>query len=627
MNSLVRNLHKWHFFDALRITRKGTQLLLKEGPFTLLNTARLRFRDPLQYQFHQWLKINPVLPSEYEKMAAEAAAFSFQPLISIIMPVYNVDPVWLQKCIDSVIGQIYPNWELCIADDGSSRPDTLNLLRYFDTVYDRIKICYMEQNEGIAGATNQALEMATGEFIGLLDSDDELAPEALFEVVKLLNEDPHVDFIYSDEDKLSIGGRRCEPFFKPDWSPDLLYSHMYTCHFGVYRTAIARQIGGFKKEFEGSQDYDFVLRFIERTGKIRHIPKILYHWRKIPGSGADRYDAKNTDNVSFDALKEAVTRTGGGTVEKGLRLGTFRVRRTIAGEPLVSIIMPCRDRSDLSKQCIDSIREKSTWSRYEILVVDNNSRENATLSYLEQLRNQQGCRVFSFDGPYNFSAINNMASREAAGDVLVFVNNDIEVITADWLEVMLELCQQPDVGAVGPMLLYPDNTIQHAGVILGVGGISNHAFYRTDPGAYSYFNQANVIRNYSALTGACLMVRKEVYEKMGGLDETNCPIDYNDIDFCLRLWEKGYRVVYTPFATLYHHEGATLGRRENPEYKSTKARLGRLFHHQDNPGSRQVLDPEAAFMQAKWGKQIADDPFYNPNLARHMFDFSLRLRD
>ncbi|MEK7817974.1 MAG: glycosyltransferase family 2 protein, partial [Actinomycetota bacterium] len=361
-------------------------------------------------------------------------------------------------------------------------------------------------------------------------------------------------------------------------------------------------------------------------GRVRHIPRLLYHWRKIPGSGAERYDAKNTDDASRGALMEAVNRTGGGTVERGLRLGTFRVRRKISRQPLVSLVMPCRDKVELTRQCIDSIREKTTWPYYEILIVDNDSSDPATLAYLEQLRDAENCRVFSYKKPYNFSAINNMAAREAGGDFLVFINNDIEVKTGDWLEAMIEVCQHGKVGAVGPMLLYPDNTIQHAGVVLGTGGICNPAFYRTGPEAYSYFNQAHVIRNYSALTGACMMVRKAAFQEMGGFDEVNFPIDYNDIDFCLRLWEKGYRVVYTPFAVLFHHEGATLGYRENPEYDKTKSVIERKLQEAvANPGNER--DPEARLMLEKWGKIIADDPFYNPNLARNRFDFSLRLQD
>ena len=514
------------------------------------------------------------------------------------MPVYNVDPVWLQKSIDSVTRQIYPNWELCIADDASTREDTKKLLNNLDRDNGKINVCFMEKNEGISGATNKALAMATGEFIGLLDNDDELAPEALFEVVKLLNEDPEADFIYSDEDKLSAEGKPCEPFFKPDWSPDLLYCHMYTCHFGVYRKEIADRIGGFRKEFDGSQDYDFVLRFIEQIGRIRHIPKILYHWRKVPGSTAEAYDIKSSDDASLRALEEAVARTGGGTVEKGLHLGTFHVRRKIAGQPLVSIIIPCRDKVEFTKRCFNSIRRMADYHPCEILVVDNCSVEAATREFFDEIAGTEGCRVLPYDAPFNYAGINNMAAREATGDVLLFLNNDTEVISREWLVPMLELATRSDVGAVGAKLVFEDDTIQHAGILLGAGGIANHAFYRFPVGRHSYFNQADTIRNCSAVTGACMMTRKGLFLEAGGFDEANCPIAFNDVDYCLRLREQGYMIVYTPYAVLYHYEAVSRGSKD---------------------------DPEANYMEKRWGHLIRNDPYFNPNFSRKRFDFSLKI--
>ena len=581
--------------------QKALKILFTEGPAPLARSIRMSLTNPLSKQYKQWLLENPLTDADLARMRAEQQGFARRPLISIITPVYNVDEKWLSRCIDSVMAQAYSNWELCLADDASTEGHVRGVLERYRAKDQRVKVVYLAENQGIAGATNAALELASGEYTGLLDNDDELTPDALFEVARLINEHPEADMIYSDEDKLNQDGARCEPFFKPDWSPDLLLSQMYTCHFGVYRRSIADRIGLFREGFDGSQDYDFVLRFTEETGNIFHIPRILYHWRIIPGSTAEKYESKDSDIPSLKALSHAMHRRGfPGIVEKGLEMGTFRVRPSITGEPLVSIIIPTRDRVELLKKCVGSIRKKSSWPRYELIVVDNGSTEDETLAYLRFLEGLDDCRVLRFEGPFNFSAINNMAAREAAVGMLVFLNNDTEVGSVDWLEAMLELAQRGDVGAVGPRLLYPDKTIQHAGVVLGLGGIANPAFYRAPGDERSYFNQADVIRNYSAVTGACMMVRRAVFEELGGFDEENLPIAYNDIDFCLRLREKGYRIVYTPFAVLYHDEGASRG------YGS---------------------DPEADYMMEKWQGIIDNDPCYNPNLARDRFDFSLKLRN
>lgn len=608
-------------------SKTAVSILFSAGPMELLRLTRMRNRKPLRYQYKRWLMNNTLTPYDLDGLRGKAGSFAYQPLISILMPVYNVDRIWLEKAVASVRNQVYGNWELCIVDDASPSPHVREALEDLGAGDPRIKIAWLKENRGIAGATNEALRLAEGEFVGLLDNDDELTPDALFEVAKLLNAHPDADMIYSDEDKLNSSGERVDPYFKPDWSPDLIFSTMYTCHLGVYRREIAEKIGGFREGFDGSQDYDFVLRFVEETDRIFHIPKILYHWRIIPGSTAEKYDAKDSDVPSLKALKHAMARRSwNGVVEKGLKMGSFRIRRCLDDSTLVSIVIPCRDKVELTKNCIDSIRKKTTWPRYEILVIDNGSRESETLAYLDWLGDQKGCRVLSFDAPYNFSAINNLGSREAAGEVLVFLNNDTEVKTGDWLEAMLEVGMRENVGAVGPLLLYPDDTIQHAGVILGLGGIANHAFYMKDYEDWTYLNQASIIRNYIAVTGACMMVRKEVFDKMDGFDEVNFPIDYNDIDFCLRLWEQGYSVVYTPFAVLYHDEGATLLQRQDREYSDTKAKLVPA----SNPGGvkgESKEDPEAVKMRAKWGSLIANDPFYNPNLARDRFDFSLNIQD
>jgi len=580
--------------------KKAARILLTEGPAPLARSISYSLRNPLAKQYKQWLQENPLYPADLARMKRDSASLEYRPLISIIIPVYNVDEIWLTKCIDSVLAQAYGNWELCLADDASTEPHVLAVLQRYQESDSRIKAVYLEENRGIAGASNAALELASGEFVGLLDNDDELTPDALFQVVILLNEHRDADMVYSDEDKLNQDGALCEPFFKPDWSPDLFLTQMYTCHFGIYRKSLADAIGGFREGFDGSQDYDFVLRLTEQTNRIHHIPKILYHWRMIPGSTAEKYESKDSDVPSMKSLSHAMRRRGWkGVVERGLEPGTFRLRYYIAGEPLVSIIIPTRDGAALLRKCVDSIRKKTTWGNYEIIVMDNGSSETAALEYLEQLDGLDECRVIRHEGPFNFSAINNAAAQEAAGEMLVFLNNDTEVSSGDWLEAMLELAQLPHAGAVGPCLLYPDDTIQHAGIVLGLGGIANPAFYRRPAEGWSYFNQARVIRDYSAVTGACMMVRKEVFEELGGFDEQNLPIAYNDIDFCLRLRGKGYQSIYTPFAILYHDEGASRG--YGP-------------------------DPEAEYMMRNWRGVIDRDPYYNPNLTRDRFDFSLKLR-
>lgn len=578
---------------------RALRILFSEGPMPLVRGIRISLRNPLARQFKQWLLENQLTESDLQEMRRELEDFVYKPVISIITPVYNVDETWLSKCIKSVTEQIYPHWELCLADDASTQEHVFGVLEKYSAGDERIKVVSLPENRGIAGATNAGIELASGEFMGLLDNDDELTPDALFQVVKLLNEHPDADMIYSDEDKVNQVGASCEPFFKPDWSPELFLAQMYTCHFGVYRKSLVDRVGAFSEGYDGSQDYEFVLRLTEQTDRVYHIPRILYHWRMIPGSTAENYESKDSDVPSLKALAHAMHRRGWhGTVEKGLEIGTFRVRPNITGEPLVSIIIPTRDKVELLRKCVNSIKQKTTWPYYEIIIVDNGSGDSETLAYLADFDSQRNCKVLDFDGPFNYAAINNLAAREASGEALVFLNNDTEVGSGDWLEAMLELGQRHQVGAVGAKLLYPDKTIQHAGIILGLGGIANPAFYRTANDAGSYFNQATVIRNYSAVTGACMMVRKAVFEELGGFDEKNLPIAYNDIDLCLRLREKGYRVVYTPYAILYHDEGASRG--YGP-------------------------DPEAVYMLDKWSTEIKNDPFYNPNLDLNKFDFSLKL--
>jgi O-antigen biosynthesis protein len=544
-----------------------------------------------------------------EQARRDMARWSRHPLISIVTPVYNVEPRWLEAAIESVRRQLYSNWELCIADDGSTRPETLAVLRRLDNPC--VKVQFLERNRGIAGATNAALAMASGDYVAFLDHDDELTLDALYHVVQAINEhDP--DLIYSDEDKLSLEGYFLEPHFKPDYSPDLILSTNYICHLSVYRRTLLDQIaedGCYVREgFEGSQDHDLVLRALDRTDRVYHIPRVLYHWRMIPGSTAARYDSKDHAwEAGHRAVEEALRRRGiAGTALPGQYPGTYRVRRTLQDQPLISILLPFRDQPELLRLCLDSILEKTTYPHFELLGISNDSVEPETFALMERYAaGDRRIRFLRHDLPFNYAAINNFAATQAAGEHLLLLNNDMTVITPDWLETLLEHSQRPEVGAVGAKLHYPDDTVQHGGVIVGVGGIAGHAhkhFQRHHPG---YFTRLCLIQNLSAVTAACLMVKKSLYTLVGGMDEQHLAVAFNDVDFCLRLRERGYLNVFTPYCELYHHESKTRG-------------------YEDTPQKQQRFVREIAYMRTRHAAILQNgDPYYNPNLPLDRDDFGM----
>jgi GT2 family glycosyltransferase len=562
--------------------------------------------------YQKWIKKNE--KKDNDAIKKEIKKFKYKPKISIITPVYDVDPKWLKKCIESVKKQSYENWELCLYDDASTKKETVLCLKKTEGSDRRIKIAYGKINQHISGASNEALKMATGEFITLLDNDDELSPDALYENVKILNKHRKADFIYSDEDKLTLKGDRVDPFFKPDWSSDLFLSMMYTCHLGVYRKSIVDQIGGFRKGLEGSQDYDLVLRFIEKTDpkRIFHIPKILYHWRKIPGSTAHNQDSKG---YAYIAAKQALadhlkhSNIQGRVLTETWR-GIYRVKRDIQNSPKVSIIIPFKDQVSALKKCVESVIKKTTYQNYEIILVNNRSQKKETLDYIKKQQGKKKIRLLSYNKPFNFSAINNFAASRAKGEYVLFLNNDTEVISKQWLESMLEHIQRKEVGAVGAKLLYKNRTIQHAGIIMGLG-IASHAFRNVEEKNPGYFGLASVIRNYCAVTGACLMTKKDLFNKIGGFDEKHLAIAYNDVDFCLRLKERGFFVVYTPHAKLLHHE--SLSRNNESGIKSAE--------------KRRRMRAEEKYMARKWKKYIENDPYYSPNLTRKSGDFGINILD
>lgn len=543
-----------------------------------------------------------VTAEEKIRMAEEIAGWPRRPLISVVMPVYDTEKSDLQAAIASVKAQIYPDWELCIADDASTNPYILEILQTAEQSDPRIRVVYRPENGHISEASNSALEMARGDFVALMDHDDLLSEHALFHVAKEIVEYPDVDLIYSDEDKIRADGSLAGPHFKPDWNEELFLTQNYINHLGVYRTSILRAIGGFRKGFEGSQDHDLALRFIARSdsSRIRHIPKILYHWRAYHGSGSfsDRalaraIDARQRAVREYLAVREPTTTV---SVIRG-PYGCNRVIRELPSPiPLVSLVIPTRDRVELLQKCIGSIFDKTAYPRLEVLIVDNDSTDDETLSYFNEVTQAYPVRVLKYHGPFNYSAINNFAVAHAEGSVVGLVNNDVEVIAIEWLREMVAYAVLPHIGAVGARLLYSNGLVQHAGVVLGVGGIANHAHHGY-PGTDSGYQARLQLPQYvSAVTGACLIVEKDKYLAVGGLDEVNLKVAYNDVDFCLKLEEKGFQTVFTPYATLFHHESASRGSDTSPQ------KIARL-------------EQESEFMREKWGKVLERDKYYNENFS------------
>ena len=535
---------------------------------------------------------------EKERALSNIGLFEKKPKISIIVPVYNVDSEWLIKCIDSVRAQWYQNWELCLFDDASTRQETIDCLRSNDGLDPRIKISFGTENQHISMASNEAIKSATGEFIGLLDHDDELTPDALYENVALLNKYPETDFIYSDEDKIDFDGTYCSHFFKPDWSPDLFYVNNYICHFSVIRKTAGDNVDWFRQGYEGAQDFDLFLRITAQTKKIKHIPKILYHWRKLPTSTSVSADNKKyAHEAGIRAIEDFfLSQKIDAQVEKGVGFSDYRISYGLPKDEKVSIIIPFRDKVDLLKKSVKSILLKTSYKNYEILLINNKSREEETLTYLKEVEKEESVRVLDRDVEFNFSAINNWAANKAGGSYIVFLNNDTEIISPKWIEEMLMYAAQENVGAVGALLYYPDKTIQHAGVILGMGGFAGHIFAKQKK-EETYFNLASSVRNYLAVTAACMMINKKTFFDVGGFNE-KFTICGNDVDLCLTLYEKGFRNVYTPYAELYHHESAT----------------------------REKMPPQCDIdiSKVRYAPYIGNDPFFNINFSLNSTKITIR---
>jgi O-antigen biosynthesis protein len=605
--NIEQKLYRLYYgFPGVSVTRKRALILWLHEHAKWLTRQTFSYRlNEQAKQIEQERSKDPIAQPgnrrmDQQRADALLATMEVRPVISIVMPVFNVERRWLIAAVESVRKQFYPHWELCIADDASTQQETRLALSEIAKLNDqRIKIHRLQKNVGIAGASNAAVDIATGEFVGLLDNDDELTRDALLEAAIAINVSAP-DLIYSDEDKLDDRSAHVEPHFKPDFSIDYLFSNNYICHFAVIRRALLKQIGAFRHGFDGAQDFDLMLRISEHTQKIVHIPKVLYHWRKIAGStSADSSAKPKTTAAGMNALSESLQRRG---LQAGAELGpypnTFRVRRTIQGSPLVSILIPFRDKPELLRTCVESIIDKTRYPHYEIVCIDNQSTDPQTREVCDELmRGDRRVRFIHYDAPFNYSAINNFAADQSKGDFLAFLNNDTEIVSEEWLDAMLEHAQRPDVGVVGAKLLYPDQTVQHAGVVIGLGGVAGHGHAMLAGDHPGYFGRARLIQNLSAVTFACAMTRRDVFQRLDGLNDRELKVAFNDVDYCLRARELGYLIVYTPYAVLMHYESKSRG------YEDTPEKLAR-FHS------------EVYFMQKRHDKMLQNgDPYYNVNLS------------
>lgn len=558
--------------------------------------------------YAEWLRRYELLDDEGRAaLRTRQELFAVQPLISVVMPTYNPEPAWLIEAIESVRQQLYPHWELCIADDCSSNAAIRPILERYQREDSRIKVVFRPKNGHISAASNSAIEVATGDWIALLDHDDLLSEQALFWVAEAINQKPEARLIYSDEDKIDADGVRFGAYFKTDWNRPLFYSQNMISHLGVYHMALVREVGGFQVGMEGSQDYDLALRCIERIEdhQIHHIARVLYHWRVHQESTAMSSDAKPYAQMAGErALTAHFVRRGvNATVERVK--DSYRVRYALPDQlPLVSLIIPTRNGLDLLRTCVQSVLALTTYPNYEILIVDNGSDDPATLEWLAGVQGDRRVRVLHDDRPFNYSALNNGAVLHARGELLGLLNNDLEVITPDWLDEMVSHALQPGIGAVGARLWYQDNTLQHGGVIVGLGGVAGHAHVHMARQHAGYFGRTSLLSAFSAVTAACLVIRKSIFEEVGGLNEPDLAVAFNDVDFCLRVREAGYTNMLTPYAELYHYESATRGLDDTPE---KSARFNR----------------EVAYMRQRWAPLLHHDPAYSPNLSLLYSDFSL----
>ena len=546
-------------------------------------------------EYASWIESNE--PNKEELEEQKNHKFNYEPKISVVVPMYNTPINFFEELVDSLINQTYSNWELCLADGSPERNEEIEKIVSKDN---RIKYNFLGVNKNISGNTNEALKLVTGDFIGLLDHDDLLMDFTLFEVVKAINANPNVEFLYSDEDK--INGKvekRFDPYFKPDFSPDSLNSNNYICHFSVFKKELMDKLGGFRSEYDGAQDFDIILRMTEITKNIVHIPKILYHWRVHKDSTARVPEAKPYALESGKkAIADHLKRLGlEATIKEGMVQSYYEVEYKVKGNPKVSIMIPNKDGIDILKVCVNSVLEKTTYENYEINIIENNSENQETFEYYKEIEKNPKVNILYYpEKGFNYSKIMNFGARNSNGDFLIQLNNDTELITPNWLEKMIGYCQREDVGAVGVALFYPDDTYQHAGTIVGLGGVAGHRFVSLPRAHHGYFGKESNIENLSAVTAACMMTKKSIYEEVGYMNE-KLEVAFNDVDFCLKIREKGYLIVYNPFVQLKHYESKTRGLEDSPE------KIKRFNREIDE-------------FKKTWGDfLIKGDPYYNINLS------------
>lgn len=560
------------------------------------------------YTYGEWYAMTK--PSEEELERQKQAAFTDPPKFSFVIPAYKTPERYLTALLDSILAQTYPHWEVCIADGSPEEASVASVMERYSAGDNRFHYILLDGNKGIAGNTNAALAMATGDFIVLADHDDAITPNALYECAKVLEEHPNCDVLYSDEDKMDMDGKAYfDAHFKPDFNIDLLRSVNYICHLFVVKRSLQETVGGFRKTFDGAQDYDFIFRCVEQATQVCHIPKVLYHWRCHQGSTAENPQSKL---YAFEAGGRAIMahyqRVGiaAEKVEKGVEYGIYHTVFRIKGNPLVSIIIPNKDHAVDLDLVITSFMERASYRNFEFIVIENNSTDPATFDYYKDVQQKyENVHVVTWDQEFNFSAINNYGVSFAKGEYLLLLNNDTELIQADLLEEMLGYCQRHDVGIVGARLLYEDDTIQHAGVVIGFGGIAGHAFVGLHKAENSYFHRAMSAQDYSAVTAACMMTKKSVFHQVNGLSE-ELAVAFNDIDYCMKVRELGLLVVYNPYAVLYHYESKSRGLEDTPEKVERFNREVRTFAQ-------------------RWSRILKEgDPYYNPNLTLRSWNFGLR---
>lgn len=585
--------------------RKGFRYMKHYGPKEFWIRLHERF-EPEEVPYGPWYRA--YIPTEETLETQRKQKFDYSPLISIAVPAYQTPVEFLRQMIESLIVQTYSNWELCIVNASPDNEEMQKVLAEYSAGDSRVRFCNLKENLGIAENTNRAFAMAKGEFVGLLDHDDLLAPNALYEIVKILQDHPQADALYTDEDKVTTElDEHFQPHLKPDFNLDLLRSNNYICHFFVVRKSIVEKAGGFRKEFDGAQDYDFIFRCTENAGEVLHVPEILYHWRTHKASTADNPASKM---YAFEAGKRAIEahleRTGTkGEVSHTQDLGFYRVKYPVQGKPLVSVIIPNKDEKETLQTCLEMLEKNTGYQNFEIIIVENNSTTDEIFRYYKELSRNRKIHLLRWGKEFNYSAINNFAVAHAKGEYLLFLNNDVKSINPDWLEEMLGVCQRPEVGGVGAKLIYPDNTIQHAGCVIGMGGIAGHMFVDMPADRTGYLHKASLLQDMSAVTAACLLMKKEVFEQAGGFTE-ELAVAFNDVDLCLKVRKNGYLIVYDPYAKLYHMESKTRGAEDSKE----KVRR---------------FQTEIEYMRCHWIDILKNgDPCYNKNLSLTKWNYSLK---